>query len=229
MTRLISLLLIIVIVNFETQAQDSLTVSHQKRNKLFLHYYPTALIFGDIAVGAEHLFKKRFAHELSINIKTFQIPFYEYDKGFRLGYQLKYNLFNGKIFRFSVNASLLYRDIYYKNKIINYYHAETHRTNLPREPYLTLREDRQIKTHGFGFGGSVNFKLYKKLFIGSDILLNFLKYRFNLHVYEKISGDTQYTVYEGISFPHKFTSNKSTRFSLDPFINLKLSYLLFSK
>lgn len=38
---------------------------------LFIHFYPSALVIGDIALGFEHFMKNKFGQELSFNYKQF--------------------------------------------------------------------------------------------------------------------------------------------------------------
>ena len=204
--------------------QDSLRKHSAYKNQFVVHYYPSALLVADISFGIEHLYKKRFAQELSFNVKTFQSKLCYFDKGYRADYLIKYYLYNGKTFRFSSNLSFEYKNIYFLNKQIEYYYIREI-NKQPKELYQTLLEDRRRIEYGLGIGVSLNFKLYKHIFIGAEVGVNFVKYKVTYNYKEIFYRDPNSLNYNELAVPSTYVKeNKSTAYS--PLLRLKLSYSL---
>lgn len=205
--------------------QDTLQLSTTKKHRIYVHYYPSALIAGDIGFGLEHSYKKRLSHEFSVSLKSFNTNFHFYNKGYRLDYLVKYNIWTGKYFCFSTDLSLTCKDIYFDNKVINYYYVELSDATIPRPPYITLLEDRRFKEYGIGLGFSLNFKIYNGLFLGGDIIFNEVKYQTTYNVKELISGDLHESPYGDHILPLNYTTDHSKN-HIAPYLRLKISYLL---
>ena len=206
--------------------QDSVRQSDLIKHKIFIHLYPSALTVGYISFGFEHLYKKRLAQEFTANIKSWDDPifYYRYNKGYRLNYLLKYNIYIGKIFRLSATFSLLYLDISYKDKIGPWL-LQVERG----PPEYTFLMDGQFKEYGYGLGFSFNFKIYKRLFFGSDLTLNLVKAKRYLMVKEQVSGPRYYSADPAHELPYTFSQDKFEGYPAMPYFTLKLSYLLYNK
>ena len=221
----IILLLTLFLVSAKGIGQDSLSKPSITKNKYFIHYYPSTLIAGDVALGIEHLYKKRLSHELSVSIKSFKTNIYYYDKGYRLDYLIKYNLYNGKTFRFSANLSSGFKDFYFKDKQIDYYYIND-LGPIKNEPYQILIEDRKLTEYGFGLGISLNFKIYKSFFIGGDMTFNFVKRKITYNYKEVIYRNVYHP--DPIDIPATYIVDYQ-RPSISPYLRLKLSYSLSKK
>jgi len=210
----------IFFISLSAFGQDSLAPT--KNNKLFLHYYPSNLLTGDISFGAEHLYKKRFAQEFSVNIKCFESFHLHYDRGYRFNYLAKYNITNSTNFRFSILASTFYRNINFKNKIIDYYESVDVRT--PSTPIvMTLVEDRVLEEFGMGTGLSFNLRVHKQFFIGSDILFN-LVYTNDRRYIKKIITPPSYPLIPELSAPSQINYDRR---NIVPYLTFKLSYQIW--
>lgn len=207
-------------------AQDSLKDPVYK-HRLFVHFYPSTLIVGDVSLGFEYLYKKRIAQELSLGIKSIPTNIYYFDKGFRLDYLLKYNLFEDEQFRFSTNISILYKDVYFRNKEITYLFVNDF-GSIDNEVYQTLLEDRRHTEYGAGLGFSLNFKICKDFFIAGDAGINFVKYKV-IYNYNKIIYRNSYYPYTNyVEVPSTYVTESSWR-HLSPVLRLKITYLLLKK
>jgi hypothetical protein len=202
--------------------QDSLRKHASYKNRFAVHYYPSALLAGDISFGIEHRYKKRFAHELSFNVKTFQPKLYYFDKGYRADYLVKYYLYNGKIFRFSSNLSFEYKNIYFVNKQIDY-HYRTETNQEPLVLYQSLLEDRRKTEYGLGLSFSLNFNLYKHIFAGGDIGVNFVKYKVTYNYKEILYRDPNNLRDDQLIVPSTYQKNNT---AYSPLLRLKLGYSL---
>jgi len=215
----------LVLSTHSARGQDTLKLPTTKVHRVFAHYYPTALIAGDICFGLEHSYKKRLSHEFSLSLKSFNTNFYYYNKGYRLDYLFKYNIWTGKYFRFSTNLSLTYKNIYFDNRVIDYYYVEPSPTRTPRQPYITLLEDRRLKEYGIGLGISLNFKIYKGLFLGGDVTFNRVNYQTTYNIKGLVSGDIHESPYGDNSLPFKYITDNSKN-HIAPYLRLKISCLL---
>jgi hypothetical protein len=223
MKKIIRLLLLFLIAS-QIHGQDSLSRTLAPKHQFIIHSYPSALLVGDISLGVEHVYKKRFGQEFSLNLKTLNTNVYYYNKGYRIDYFIKYYFYNGKRFRLSAGLSFEYKNIYFNNKQINYF-------GFKRSPqqasslYETLLEDRKHIQYGLGVGISLNYKVYKHFFIGSDIICNFSKYEVTYDykeiIYRKYYDPTPYEK----TVPSTIVSENS-RPSLSPLLRLKLSYII---
>lgn len=213
----------ITLLNFfllSVYAQDTL-----RKNRFIINTYPSNLLAGDISLGIEHVYKRRLSHEFMFFYKMFSpdATYYKYDKGFRLNYLMKYNFINRKYFRMSGNISLVYKDLYFKNKE-DYWYEKLTNDDGPIKG-ITFLMDRNIKAYGIGFGLTLNFRITSKISIGSDIIIEYLKTQNSYSVKESIKGDiTNYSAYYDVSVPTNYVSRYFTRYSLFP--TLKISYQL---
>lgn len=194
------------------------------KNQFIIHYYPSALLAGDISFGIEHRYKKRFAQELSFNLKTFQTKFYYFDKGYRADYLIKYYLYNGNTFRFSTNLSFEYKSIYFVNKQIDYYYINLSNSGQ-RKLYQTILEDRKDSEYGLGVGFSLNFKLYKHLLLGGDIGVNFVKRNLTYKYKEIVYRDPFNYNYNEPIVPSTYQSQYCSP-TYSTLLRLKISYSL---
>lgn len=204
--------LALVLVTEHAAGQKPLMRPAVKVHQFFLHYYPSDMIAGNIAFGLEHLYKKRLSQEFSFAIRSFPTTQDYYNKGYRLDYLIKYNLYTGKIFRFSSNLSFTYKDIYYTNRPAEYSYQDASGA-LTSQPHVVTLEDRRLKEFGFGLGVSLNFRVFKKLFVGTDITFNRVDYALSYNEKEVIYGT-----------PYGFTNNSGAY--VVPYVRLKISYLL---
>jgi hypothetical protein len=198
-----------------------------RKNRFIINTYPSNLLAGDISIGIEHIYKKRLSHEFMFFYKVFSpdATYYKYDKGLRLNYLMKYNFINRKYFRMSGDISLVYKNVYFKNKEDYWYEKLT----SDRGPLkgITFLMDREIKAYGIGFGLTLNFRITSKISIGSDIIVEYLKTQKSYSVKETIKGDiSNYSFYYDISVPTNYVSRYHTRYSLFP--TLKISYQLYN-
>ena len=195
------------------------------KHGLFLHYYPSALVGGDLSVGLEYQSKKNLSLEFAFNHKLFTPGIYHYNKGYRLNYLLKYDLSRTESFRFSIDLSAMYMNIYFKDKTVDYYYYELSSQNSASYPYLTLKEDRRLEEYGAGIGLSMHLRIYKNLFAGSDLIFNAVKTRTIYNITDLIAGNLRNNPYGAISTPCEFEI-ESQGLKLMPYMTLKLSYLI---
>jgi hypothetical protein len=191
------------------------------RNRHFLiHYYASSLLAGDISFGVEHRFKKRFGQELSFNLKMFQPKFYDFDKGHRADYLIKYYLYDGKVVRFSANLNFEYKNNYFHDRPIDYYYIRE--TNQhPKVLYQTLTEDRRHCEYGIGAGFSLNLRLYKRFSAGGDLGVNFVKYKVTNNYREILYREPYRLNLNDLTVP---STNRKDGTAYSPLIRIKLSY-----
>lgn len=192
------------------------------KNRFYINTYPSNLLAGDISIGIEHLYKKRISHELMFFFKTFSpnIGYYKYDKGIRLNYLVKYNFINRKYFRMSGNVSFDYKNSYFHNK--EDYWREQLMTDYGQITTISFLMDREIKAYGVGVGLTLNFRISRKLSIGSDLLFEFLNTQVSYSVKSTIKGDINN--YYWLTVPTDYVSRYYTSYNLFP--TLKISYKL---
>lgn len=205
--------------------QDSLVYTPFANHGLFLHYYPSALVGGDVSGGLEYLNGKNLSLEFSVNLKSFTPEIYHYNKGYRLNCLIKYDLSYSESFRFSADLSAMYMNIYFKDKAVDYYYYELSSQNSASYPYLTLKEDRRLEEYGAGIGLSMHLRIYKNLFAGSDLVFNGVKTRTTYSINNLIAGNLYNNPYGAISTPCTFEI-ESQGLKLMPYLTLKLSYLI---
>lgn len=196
-----------------------------RKNRFIINTYPSNIMAGDVSIGIEHVYKKRLSHEFMFYYKVFSpdATYYKYDKGCRINYLLKYNFINRKYFRMSANISLVYKDLYFKNKEDYWY--EKFMTDRGPIKGITFLIDREIKAYGIGCGLTLNFRITSKISIGSDIIVEYLKTQKSYSVKETIKGDiSNYYSYYDVSVPTNYASRYHNRYSLFP--TLKVSYQL---
>ena len=205
--------------------QDS--IIKKPASHYFINFYPSTLINGSISFGAEHRYKKYLSHELSIGIRAYPYHNNPYDKGYRLDYLVKFNIYSGDIFRFSANFSFMNENFYFNNKNISYYYTSFNGplTGADHNAYEIIREDRHLKSTGAGIGFSLNFKLYKKLFIGGDVIFNLIKNTYTYNLKELIYGNPAMSPYRNPYFPYTIVNSGSV-YEWAPYLRLKLSYRL---
>jgi hypothetical protein len=220
--RRIAAILFLFVIEKQISAQDTLKKIPPPKNNFFIHYYPSVLVVGDISLGAEHLNKSRFGQELSFNLKAFQSNFYNYNKGYRIDYLIKYVVINRKRFRFSADLSFEYVNIYFNNKQIDHYYGSLN-ANAPVHLYEILLENRKLKEYGAGIGFSINFKIYRNFSFGADVVANFVKYRIDYNYKELIYRDPGNSDPPEPSVPST-VSRQNSNLSLSPLLRLKLSY-----
>lgn len=222
--------LLLFIISFLCVKQFKAQVAVQEpvyKNRLFVHYYPSTLIVGDVSFGFEYLYKKRISQELSLGVKSFQTKIYYFDKGFRLDYLFKYNWFEDDQFRFSTNISILYKDVYFRDKQI-YYYTFANDVNSESRLYQVLREDRRHSEYGAGLGFSLNFKICKNFFIAGDAGLNFVKYKVIYNYNKIIYRNSHYPYTNDVQVPATYVTESSWR-NLSPVLRLKVTYLIIKK
>ncbi|MBL7921436.1 MAG: hypothetical protein JNJ40_14050 [Bacteroidia bacterium] len=98
---------------------------------------------------------------------------YQYDKGFRFNYLLKYNFINRKRFRISVNASFAYKHIYFNNKPSSLFVSFSDNPKEAEPPPL-FSMNRSLKGYGPGAGFTFNYNISKHLSVGSYMQFEYL-------------------------------------------------------
>lgn len=193
--------------------------------KFFISTIPSNLVIGDISLGIEHLYKKRFSHEFQAYLKCYSIKKdWKYNRGFKLNYQLKYNFITRKYFRASINTTTSYLEYSFKNKedYWNELSPDITITNK-RATYLM---DREIKMFGVGLGLGVNFRLNDHIYLGSDILME-LSNQYKSYTVKRNINPTANGNYIILNEPYHYSSKGFSKFIFyHPILNLKLSYLL---
>lgn len=203
--------------------QDTLTGKNSFHNQYFIHFYPSAIVAGDIALGFEHLTKSKFGQEISMSYKALPTKFYYYNKGFGADYFAKYSLCSGKVFRLSLILSLSYEDIYFNDKEINYYYLKLS-PKQKDELYQTLLENRRRLEYGSGLGISINFKLCKYFSIGADLIAFVVKNRETYNYKVIIYRNPSYPEQNQIQIPSTYIKeNPNLYFS--PLVRFKISYV----
>ena len=129
------------------------------------------------------------------SVKQSRSVFDQYDKGFKLNYQVKYNFYQRKRFRVSVALCWNYQNVYFKDQEVYYYFVANHPVAAPI-PYLIMRESRRQVGIGAGVGMSFNYGLCKGFYLGADISLN--------SVDQKIYHEEKEVIYQDeTSFDHE--------------------------
>jgi len=182
---------------------------------------PSNLLVGDISLGVEHLYKKRFSQEFQAYLKCFKPTMFVFDKGFRLNYQLKYNIIQRQYFRMSINVSTSYKEASFHNK--KSYWSEHNELYGDLKPQYIM--DREMAIFGIGGGICLTFKISKHFYIGNELLLEISKEKKSYVVKEKqlnLSNN-----YAPLSEPYYYNSNTFSEFKkYNPIINFKVSYRL---
>ncbi|MBN8704174.1 MAG: hypothetical protein J0M08_14015 [Bacteroidetes bacterium] len=128
----------------------------------------------------------------------------------------------------SGNISVVYKDLYFKNKEDYWY--EQLSTDYGPIKEITFLMDREIKAYGIGFGLTLNFRITSKISVGSDIFVETLRTQKSYAVKESIKGDISnysvfnYNTYYYLSVPTNYVSKYSTQYSLFP--TIKVGYHL---
>ncbi|MCE3227558.1 MAG: hypothetical protein K0S32_2109 [Bacteroidetes bacterium] len=200
--------------------QDTLLKTAAIKNQFIVHYYPSAHIIGDIALGFEYAGKKRFAHEISLNVKVFPSNFYSCNKGFRTDYLFKYDLVKRKRFRLSADLTMDYMNVYFNDKEVSYFIEND--LMQDRELYQIIRQSERRTGFGIGAGTSVNLKIYRHFYLGGDIIFNYISYRRTIEYHERI----YYNYWQPNTYPDVPSIETYSRKIVSPIFRLKLSYLL---
>lgn len=182
--------------------------------------YPTALVAGDASAGLECRPSKKIGFEGALNCKLFAPKIYEYDHGYRTDFLFKYYLLEKSRFSLSLNFSLVYKNVWFSNKVINYYSFEG-----PASDFLlqTTVEDKRWQEYGAGTGLTINFKLTKQIVCGLDLSLNCCRQRISQHHLQYLYSDTNFWP-TGSNVPHTAFKNSFPVFM--PFGRFKIGYKL---
>ncbi len=193
-----------------------------KHHRFYIHTVPSNLLMGVVSPGLEHLYKKQISHEFQAYLKCFSPVFFKYDQGFRLNYQVKYNVINRSHFRMSVNLSTSYKKASFTNKKDYWFENGPYDT----DPAPTYLMDRKLKQFGTGGGIGLNFKLSRHFFIGSELLLELCKTKKSYTVLEQENyTDNGVLLYKRTEpYVHNGQTFSGFTYAL-PVINVKLSYL----
>lgn len=217
-------IIVLIIVLFSSHQLFSNNDSIVK-HKLFITSIPSNLLIGDISLGVEYLFKKRFSHEFQAYLKCFNPIniFGKYNQGYRFNYQFKYNFINRKYIRATVNLTTSYLEYSFKNKEDYWYETNPDLSSSSSATYLM---DREIKLFGVGLGIGLNIKLSKRFYLGSDMLFELSKgYRsYTVKQNIKPAGNGNYII---LLEPYHYSSEKFSNFIFyHPILNIKISFLL---
>ncbi|MBI3519076.1 MAG: hypothetical protein HY062_06925 [Bacteroidetes bacterium] len=192
-----------------------------KKNTVYIHTMPSNLLVGDISLGVEHLYKKRFSQEFQAYWKCFKPAILIYDKGFKLNYQLKYNVIHRQYFRMSVNVSTSYKEAGFHDKK-SYWSEQKEFYGDMRPQYIM---DREMALFGIGGGIGLTFKISKHLYIGNELLLEICKEKKSYVV--KAEQKPLTNEYIPLAEPYYYNSITFSGFQkCNPIFNIKLSYRL---
>lgn len=96
-------------------------------------------------------------------------PEYLYDAGYGINYHLKYGLYSTKNMALSLDLGYIYRKGSYKNKV----EAPVYYSEFDFRSTGIYRMDRKNTFSGLSAGFSGLFKLYRYLYAGFNLYLNY--------------------------------------------------------